>query len=396
MSDSSYRDEQWANRYAPHVAPINRLVDNLGTQVDAGPPPYVAPMYRGVHAPVLAVLRDPGPKAGGARGSGFLSVENDDQTAERQCRFFAEAGLDPADVVPWNAYPWYINSEPTTAQLAAGTEPLGRLIELMPQLRVVLLLGNDAQYGWRLFTSRYPALVRYRGLTVLPTYHPSRRALQHPNADERTRREDSIRAALRRAATIVTSAPRPPATTERAQDSYESQIQVGSELLPYTVFRGEVVPPTNATPAQIVEDLVRITVVEGPILGHRLHAVYARSAPSQQLARSVNQAVATALTQGVLIADNPLNESGIKPRTFRTPDQPAVIPRELGPRALRHVPPAELAGVMRAVVDKIGQDAPSLFSATLARYGIRRLDVADLVWLESTRRLVFPGSNSAG
>jgi hypothetical protein len=139
MREPAYPADQWARRYESDVAPINRLVDELGTHTDAGAPPYVAPMYRGVDAPAVAILRDPGPKAGGARGSGFLSVENDDQTAERQCAFLAEAGIDPADVVPWNVYPWYINATPTRTQLVAGVEPLRRLIELMPDLRVVLL-----------------------------------------------------------------------------------------------------------------------------------------------------------------------------------------------------------------------------------------------------------------
>jgi hypothetical protein len=40
-------------------------------------------MYRGVDAPALSISRDPGPKAGGDKGSGFLSVENDDPSAER-------------------------------------------------------------------------------------------------------------------------------------------------------------------------------------------------------------------------------------------------------------------------------------------------------------------------
>jgi hypothetical protein len=160
-------------------------------------------MYRGVDAPVLAVLRDPGPRAGSAKGSGFLSVENDDQTAERQCGFFAEAGIDAADVLPWNTYPWYINAAPTRTQLAAGVAPLLRMIELLPRLRVVLLLGKDAQSGWRLFAAQHGDVVARRGIEVLPTYHPSRQALQHPDPDERNRREDHVRAVLRRAAEIM-------------------------------------------------------------------------------------------------------------------------------------------------------------------------------------------------
>lgn len=203
MSNPRYRDEQWSRRYAPHVEPINRLIDGLGELDDAGHPPYVAPMYRGIHAPALAILRDPGPKAGGAAGSGFLSVENDDQTAERQCAFFAEAGVDPSDVAPWNAYPWYINAKPSRLQLAGGTRPLRQLLDLMPNLCVVLLLGGDAQSAWRLFLSGHSSYIRRRGIEALSTYHPSRQALQHPSIAERDRREDHIRSTLARVAKLI-------------------------------------------------------------------------------------------------------------------------------------------------------------------------------------------------
>lgn len=203
MRDGDYRDDQWAHRYDPHIAPINRLVDDLGRDRPDDRPPYVAPMYRGVDAPVLAVLRDPGPKAAGAQGSGFLSVENDDQTAERQCVFFEQAGLDPADVLPWNAYPWYINAAPNRAQLTAGLDPLRRLVELLPRLRVVLLLGRDARAAWQMFLTRHRGLVAERELVALSTYHPSRQALQHPDPAERARREDDIRSTLRRAKALT-------------------------------------------------------------------------------------------------------------------------------------------------------------------------------------------------
>jgi hypothetical protein len=207
MRSPRYRAGQWEHRYAPHVEPINRLVDELGELDDAGHPPYVAPMYRGIHAPAVAILRDPGPKAGGVAGSGFLSIENDDQTAERQCAFFTESGIEPANVVPWNAYPWYINARPTKTQLAAGTRPLHQLLDLLPALRVVLLLGGDAQAAWQLFLSGNRANISRRGIEALSTYHPSRQALQHPSASERDRREQHIRSTLAHAAQVIAEGP---------------------------------------------------------------------------------------------------------------------------------------------------------------------------------------------
>lgn len=145
MRDKAFRDDQWARRYTGKVERINRFIDELGAQDEAGHPPYLPPMYRGVDAPALSVSRDPGRMADGGKGSGFLSVENDDQNAERMGQFLEGAGIDVRDVVPWNAYPWYINADPTAEQLQAGVEPLRRLIGLMPHLRVVLVHGTAGQ-----------------------------------------------------------------------------------------------------------------------------------------------------------------------------------------------------------------------------------------------------------
>lgn len=103
MADEPFRVTQEQARYAPHVRAINELVDQLRDPGGRGWMPYVAPWHGGVHARVLSVLRDPGPKTQDGAGSGFLCVENDDPTAELQCRAFAEVGIDAHDVTPWNA-----------------------------------------------------------------------------------------------------------------------------------------------------------------------------------------------------------------------------------------------------------------------------------------------------
>lgn len=203
VAHAAYREDQWRHRYDPHVEPINRFIDELGSINAVGHPPYVAPMYRGVNARALAVLRDPGPKAGGAGGSGFLSVENNDATAERQCEFMEAAGIDPAEVVPWNAYPWYINAKPSTSELRAGTEPLRRLIDLLPDLRVVLLLGADAQRAWRYFVGQHAGVVTSRGIQALETYHPGRQAMWHPDPDVRRARQRAIEATMAEAVEIL-------------------------------------------------------------------------------------------------------------------------------------------------------------------------------------------------
>jgi hypothetical protein len=54
------------------------------------------------------------------------------------------ARLDVARTITWNAYPWYINKSPTASQLDAGVMPLRRLLELLPDVSVVMLMGRRA------------------------------------------------------------------------------------------------------------------------------------------------------------------------------------------------------------------------------------------------------------
>lgn len=166
------------------------------------------PGHRGANA---GSFPDPGPNAGGEKGSGFLCVEKNDQAAERQWGFLDEAGIDPAEAVPWNAYPWYINARPNTAQLREGVVPLRRVIELMPRLQVVILHGNEAKRGWKMFLRQHEELVRTREIKSFGTYHTSRGALRsnQPTVEERLvesrRREDDIRTTFAAAARILHS-----------------------------------------------------------------------------------------------------------------------------------------------------------------------------------------------
>lgn len=188
MREEAFRAEQEKGLYAPHVRPINEMVDALREQDERGWMPYVAPWHGGAEARVLSVLRDPGPKTLDGVGSGFLCVENDDPTAELQAQIFEEAGISASDVTPWNAYPWYINRSPNAAELQAGAEVLKRLLGLMPRREVVLLQGKEAQDVWRRLLKSHPGVVRDRTVEVFSTYHPGRQALFVRDPEERARR----------------------------------------------------------------------------------------------------------------------------------------------------------------------------------------------------------------
>jgi hypothetical protein len=189
MADAAFLSSQQEGTHSePHMAPINAFVDKIRDKDGRGWVPYIAPHHGGTDAQILSILRDPGPAAHSDKGSGFLSVENDDPTAERQARLFEAHGISPRIVLPWNAYPWYINAAPDAKQSAAGAEVLVELLRLLPRLRLVLLQGRDAERSWARVLRIKPDIAENDRLRVVATIHPSRSALFHPDPDERARR----------------------------------------------------------------------------------------------------------------------------------------------------------------------------------------------------------------
>ncbi|MCJ1700796.1 uracil-DNA glycosylase [Rathayibacter festucae] len=203
MADLDFRRQQWEQRYAPHVAPINRWIDELRNPYDRGWLPYVAPLHGGTEARVLSILRDPGPGTRDGAGSGFLCTENDDGSAELMSRLLTDVGLSPFDLLPWNAYPWYIGKAPTAEQLDAGIPTVLHLLDLAPSIEVVLLQGADADHGWRRLLRLHPGIERERGLAVVRTFHPSPQALFTKDPIERAARVARREAAFAEVAELL-------------------------------------------------------------------------------------------------------------------------------------------------------------------------------------------------
>lgn len=136
-------------------------------------------------------------------GSGFVSLENDDPSADRLYGFVTAAGIDPREVVPWNVYPWAIDSSPSAGNIAEGVGPLREVIELLREIKAVVLMGGEAKQA-RAAVERImqegPAEERF---TVFSTYSPARRALQHPDPEVRREREQHIRATFREVAGLL-------------------------------------------------------------------------------------------------------------------------------------------------------------------------------------------------
>ena len=228
MADPNFRQQQWRNRYDEHVAPINKLVDQLRAEPGDREVPYVPPMYGGVNARLLSIFRDPGPMTQHGRGSGFISMENDDPSAETVKSYFEGAGIGAEDIVPWNAYPWYINRKPNASELRVATEPLKKLIDLLPKLQVVMLHGGSAHQGWRYLLSRFPGIVQSRSLHVIETYHTSRQAFWHKDPEVRQARKEHLGRAFQEAAGKLGGPTRPESVHAPSTSLDSTELPEGS------------------------------------------------------------------------------------------------------------------------------------------------------------------------
>jgi hypothetical protein len=146
--------------------------------------PHFDPAEAGVKARALLLFEAPGPKTVPAwGGSGFISVDNNDPSAQNVWRTRNEVGLHE-HVLAWNIVPWVLGRasvKPTATELAQGAVELRGLLEYLPDLRVIVLGGQKAQGGW----DAHLDLVigdRYR---VLRTVHPAGQSFAQAGAKER-------------------------------------------------------------------------------------------------------------------------------------------------------------------------------------------------------------------
>lgn len=181
---------------APHCAPLVALADMIADDRGQRPGdvPYPDPTFGGTSARALLLLEAPSAKAMRGDGSGLLSLDNADETAERCHRAYAAAGLDRAHTLHWNAVPWWpTNGETPSASERWEAQPyLMLLLEALPDLRVVVLMGRCAQNAWMdCDAAELPDVM------VLGAPHTGRLGMNTPNAPQR------LAGALRRVVAIV-------------------------------------------------------------------------------------------------------------------------------------------------------------------------------------------------
>jgi uracil-DNA glycosylase len=155
----------------PHIAPLTKYVADLRKRHDSRRKfPDFDPCDGGVDATILFLLEKPGPMTDAFRegkpGSGFVSRNNDDFTAEWTCRFMECALIPRRSTLIWNVIPWWderIGFSFNKAIREEVLEELDRLLRLLPQLHTVVLVGRTAQ----------KVRDHLRDLRVIRSFHPS-------------------------------------------------------------------------------------------------------------------------------------------------------------------------------------------------------------------------------
>lgn len=184
----------------------------------------------------------------------------------------------------------------------------------------------------------------------------------------------------------------PDPQTRRTRDDLSSTANESGSLATYTTWDTDAVDLEldDMSAPQRNELMVEIIATEGPVTGDRLYSLFARSAGRSRVGgniRSLLNSVTYGLERrGAIVGDNPLGESGQKVKTFRLPQQPELVVRQLGPRSIHEVPPAEIAAVMRSLARE-SQDQEAWFRAVLDFYGLVRLTPATKKRLEKCLKL---------
>jgi hypothetical protein len=170
-----------ARLHEPHIVDLTQLVERIRSARGGGNSvPWFDPESGGRHAEVLLLFEAPGARAVGAGpvrptrpGSGFISPDNNDESAAAVFELEREAGLPRDRLLHWNIVPWYVGDGTKIRAVNRSdrveAEPwLEELLELLTDLRVVILCGDAAQKGWDEYTGPRPL-----DLWVVRCPHPS-------------------------------------------------------------------------------------------------------------------------------------------------------------------------------------------------------------------------------
>jgi len=162
-------------------------------------------------------------------------------------------------------------------------------------------------------------------------------------------------------------------------DSTLGEFTGGQE--PYAYWRPYPLPDPHTAPvSQIIDGLLAIISVEGPMICHRAYFIYARSVTppilrvGRQIRKIFNRAISEAIRRELIEARNEESTRDMYQRIARKAGTKPVLVRKRGNRDLIEIPPAELGTMMAYIRQQYpNQTTDELLQATAERFDVGRM-----------------------
>ena len=170
LGNSEIRDALLKMLKEAHIRPLTEFVYRIRKERGLNNEvPFFDPFDGGIRAQCLFLLEAPGPKA---VESGFISRNNPDETAANTFKLNKEADIQRSDTIFWNIVPWYIGDgkqirSANLKDIEEGFRYLDDLINLLPNLKAIALVGRKAQKVKHKIKELYPNFEPFE------SYHPS-------------------------------------------------------------------------------------------------------------------------------------------------------------------------------------------------------------------------------
>jgi len=153
------------------TSPLTSLVERIRCEQHLSREvPGFDPANGNERARFLFVLEAPGPQA---VASGFISLNNNDQTAKNFRTQLTKAGISPSDIALWNVVPWYLgNTEKTkirgalASDVKQGLAYLSEVVFAIEALKCIVLVGGAARQA-------HVHLSHTTSARILSCHHPS-------------------------------------------------------------------------------------------------------------------------------------------------------------------------------------------------------------------------------
>lgn len=152
-----------------HIKPLTDFVRDL-RNIENAEIPYFDPLDGGIKAKYLFLLEKPGKMALESEGgSGFVSRNNNDETAKNIYNFLEEAKIARKDTIIWNSIaPWNGKTRITAEEVSINTDYLIKLLQILPKISTIILVGKKAQKFEKIILEKYS-----KKLKIIKSYHPS-------------------------------------------------------------------------------------------------------------------------------------------------------------------------------------------------------------------------------